>query len=290
MSKAIQVKTLLGHSQVDLACRCLGSLAKYCADAVEFIVHEDGTLVAPDVDRLSEVLNIADIVYRTAADAQVEPLLERYPACAKYRSSHVLGLKLFDICLLDATGEPFYFCDSDVLFVRPFRFPAPIERGSLVFMRDSQQAFALRPWHVKPFGPIEIISKANTGLLATYASNLDLRSIEAVLANSRLSHVFGQRPQWVEQTCWAILGAGLTASLFDANQVVMATQSMGQPTLEQVAIHFVSTHRGQIDNYFAGEPKSLGAAQLALTPAPRASASDLLHSEIERRRQRKKRG
>lgn len=282
----IEIKTLLGHAQVDTSCTCLGSLLKYCKDPIRLTIHDDGTLTPSDLDKLSHYLANPNFISREIADKKVLPLLEKFPACIKYREQNALGLKLFDVSLLQSSDSPLYFLDSDVLFFRPFRLPPQIEKNSAIFMQDSQQAFSLLPWDIKPFGSIEAIGKVNTGFITIWAENVDLNYIESILSNPRLSNsTFQKRRQWVEQTCWAALATQLSSTyLLNSNQVSIAAENMGAVTSDLVATHFVSTYRGKLKSYLDYQPEDLDAeCILQVQKAGNVSALDILTTEISRR-------
>lgn len=282
-TRKINIRSLLGHRQVPLATRCLGSLQKFCQDSVQFILHDDGTLNSSDIEILNEALDKPIIISRTEADNVMLPILKKYPNCRAYRDQHPLGLKLFDICLMNADEEPVYFCDSDILFFRPFYFPKLKSKKSIVLMKDTHQAFSLRPWNVKPMGPLRVTSKANSGLIITYSENLDLDFVEELMTRPALKNVFSKRPQWVEQTCWSVLATRLDTYFFDIQKVIVASADMYPVHKEQVAIHFVSDHRGQLDNFEdTDELLNIDGKTISLDKAKRASSFNLIASEVQR--------
>jgi hypothetical protein len=296
MSDMIRIRNLVGHSQVNLACQCLGSLLKHCKDSVVLTIHDDGTLTPADIDRLTQVLNSPEIISRKTADDKILPLLQNFPACMKYREEHPLGLKLFDVCLLHDPDETLYFCDSDVLFLRPFRFPRDPGEDSVVFMKDFKQAFALHPWHIKPLGPVKVRSHVNTGLIIARMPVLDLKFIESLLSKRRLRDVLQQRPYWVEQTCWAALATRLSTYLFDEAQVCLATPQMDGVTADQVAIHFTTPSRKKLAEFLNHQVEDDGqVCTLRIHPAENATVQDIwrsdptiLRHEISRRLKRRK--
>ncbi|HEY4589541.1 MAG TPA: hypothetical protein VII86_09950, partial [Thermoanaerobaculia bacterium] len=113
-----RVTTLLGHTHVEMALACLGSLRRCSADPIRFRIHEDGTLTAEDRDRLVEGLGDPELLARSEADERVADMLSHRPSLLALRGTNPLALKLIDIPLL-AEGDLAY-CDSDVLFLRPF--------------------------------------------------------------------------------------------------------------------------------------------------------------------------
>lgn len=285
----IRIKSLVGHSQVDTACHCLGSLLKHCQDDIKFTIHDDGTLTLQDLDQLSEILNNPIFIDRKTADERVLPILQKFPACMKYRKDYTMGLKLFDIYLLHDSTDPLLFCDSDVLFLRPFKFPPPIEKGMAVFMQDSQHAISLRAWDIKPFGPFEIVSRANTGLINIFATSFDLDEVEGIFRNPKLEFIFRQRYHWIEQTVLAMLAVRLSTYLYNPSQITMATEHMKDVVTEQVAIHFVSSYRGRLSQYldYQAERSDEEFVLLELHKAPKASALDVLINDVKKRIKRR---
>ena len=53
MRKTVEVATLLGHAHVEMALACLGSLLRYSAEPLRLRIHEDGSLLAADRERLT---------------------------------------------------------------------------------------------------------------------------------------------------------------------------------------------------------------------------------------------
>ncbi len=286
----IKIKSLMGHSQVGTACQCLGSLRRHCQDSIAFIIHDDGTLTKEDKEQLSLSLGSPEFVDRSQADQRMASLLQQFPACAHYRDNYPMGLKLFDVCLLHDKQEKLYFCDSDVLFLRPFHFPAPLEDNTAVFMQDAFEAFSLRPWHIKPLGKLSVISRLNSGMIITSPSNLDLARIESFLGDPKMLPLFKARSHWIEQTCWSILASQLSTYFFDSSQVYVASKHLDQvaaaPDTKSalVAIHFVSPHRHKLGEYVSEETEGLGpAVTLKLQKAKKASFFDLLRSDAVQR-------
>lgn len=285
----IRIKSLVGHSQVDTACHCLGSLLKHCQDDIKFTIHDDGTLTPQDLDKLNEVLNNPIFIDRKTADEHVLPILQNFPACMKYRKDYTMGLKLFDIYLLHDNTEPLLFCDSDVLFLRPFKFPPPVEKGMAVFMQDSQHAISLRAWDIKPFGPFEIVSRVNTGLINIFATDYDLAEVEGIFSNPKLEFIFRQRYHWIEQTVLAMLATRLSTYLYSPSQITMATAHMKDVAEDQVAIHFVSSYRGNLYKYldYQVENSEKDFVVLKLQKAPKALAFDVLLNDVKKRIKRR---
>ena len=191
-----RVATLLGHAHVEMALACLGSLLRCSADPIRFRIHEDGTLTAEDRDRLAEGLGDPELLARAEADERVADLLARRPSLRALREANPLALKLIDVPLL-AAGDLAY-CDSDVLFLRPFsglfQFPGP-DTGA-VFMSDRQNAYSVHSWHLLAHSRLALPCRVNSGILLFRTRFYDPDLLEWYFSRPE----FGYAPVWSEQT------------------------------------------------------------------------------------------
>src|SRR5215216_7745258 len=104
----LRVSTLLGHTHVDMALACLGSLIGRSAEPLRLRVHDDGSLTDEDRARLAEGLAGPEMVTRVEADARVAEALANRPALRAFRVGNPLGLKLIDVPLLTESRETAY--------------------------------------------------------------------------------------------------------------------------------------------------------------------------------------
>src|SRR5579864_1733768 len=176
------VSTLLGHAHVEMALLCLGSLLRYSTVPLRLRVHDDGTLTAGDRERLAAALHDPEVVPRREADERLAAVLAARPATRALRATNPLALKLVDVPLLAAADEVAY-CDSDVLFLRPFTglFDLPPPAGAL-FMRDPQNAYSVRSWHLLREPRLRLAAHVNTGIVALRTSCYDLDLVEWFLS------------------------------------------------------------------------------------------------------------
>src|SRR3954470_24640930 len=144
----LRVASIVGHRQVEMAVLCLGSLLQYSAEELALRLHDDGSLTAADRERLAGALREPEVVSRSEADERIEAFLCRHPALRAFRRGNVMALKLIDAMLF--AGDELAYCDSDVLFLRPFSglYPLRETAAGAMFMSDRQNAYSIRSWHL----------------------------------------------------------------------------------------------------------------------------------------------
>lgn len=243
------VTTLLCHAHVDMALLCLGSLLSYAAEPLRLRIHDDGTLTEEDRERLTVGLAAdlggPDFISRAEADERLGDLLSARPATREMRRRNPLGLKLVDAALL-APGERLLFCDSDVLFFRPFSGLWG-GAGETVFMRDTQNAYSVRSWDLLREPRLRLAGHVNSGIVGFPRSSYDPDLVEWFLA--RPEH--NRTPVWLEQTAWALLGGRTGCRFIDPARVRLPADNESPADLgdETVALHFVSPRRGLLPVY-----------------------------------------
>jgi hypothetical protein len=223
-----------------MAISCLGSLMRFSRDPVQLVLHEDGSLTSDDAEKLSEALPGVQIVYRRSADDMVNERLTHHRNCREYRHQQPYALKLLDIPLL-SDGDIAY-CDTDVLFFRPFRdlFRLPNDQTSSVFIADAREAYSVLPWHLVGPNKLQLASRVNSGLFLLRKRAYDLDFFEWCLGRAE----FREISIWMEQTMWAALGNRTGCGLWDERRVaVMHPQMKYQGA---VAVHFSHCHRGDL--------------------------------------------
>lgn len=257
-----------------MALTCLGSLLRHAADPLELRIHDDGTLTAGDRERLTARLarpasqaplarlapqRPPEIIARAEADELVAPLLVRYPAARAFRAANSLGLKLLDVPLLCGGDDELAYCDSDVLFLRPFSGLFDLPPGfDALFMRDPQNAYSVRSWHLFAEPRLRLAAHVNSGVIAFRTRFFDPGLLDWFL--SRPQYRFA--PVWVEQTCWALLAQPAGCRLLDPGAVSIPVA--GKRLAErQVALHFVNPVRELFEHY----TRATGGATLAERPS-----------------------
>jgi len=276
MSESRWVSSLLGHRQLETALVCLGSLLRLSAEPLALRLHDDGTLTERDRERLEAELGRVHLISREEADDRVASLLAHRPALRAYRRDHPLALKLIDTVLV--AGEELAYCDSDILFLRPFSgLFRPGREGEAVFMSDRQNAYSARSWHLLAHHRLRLPRKVNSGVVVYRTGAYDPDLLEWYL--SRPEFLFA--PVWVEQTAWALLGWRTGCRLLDPSQVAFPDPG-GQAGVEVVALHFVSPLRSLLPQYAAFAPVSGSPTEIRTVPARRCRAGDMAATEARR--------
>jgi hypothetical protein len=247
--KHYPVHTLLGESTLNVSLTCLPTLIENSTDPIRLVVHEDGSLTEPSRDALRTAIPGVEFIGRPRADDEVADRLKGYARCQAARACNVLFLKVFDVSLLE--HDEICYSDSDILFLRPFTglFGPQCARFPAMFMTDTKEAYAIRPWQLRPFGRIRLASRVNTGLMRINPQTLDLDFVEWLLGQVGGHSVWARRSYWNEQTCWAALAGRTGCGLWDYRQVAMATPAVAVDAPDAVAIHFASTYRGFLSEF-----------------------------------------
>lgn len=277
MPFAIRVTSLLGHAQVETAIQCLGSLRRFSVAPVTLRLHDDGTLTPPDEARLADALGGPEIVRRAAADAAIEQQLGDRPQLRKLRQQNPLFLKLLDVVLLG--DDELLYCDSDVLFLRPFEdlFQLRLPERIAVFMTDRQNAYSVRSWQLlRHPRRLRLVGNLNSGIIRFPRAALDLDLLEWLVPRLSLA------PVWMEQTCWAVLATRVDCRLLDFTQMTIPEPGRALP-LKCVAAHFVSSVRGELGRWVNQETAAVTPAiRVESLPARRCRVGDLAFTEARR--------
>jgi len=274
------VSSLLGHRHLETALVCLGSLVHCSAEPLALRLHDDGTLTGLDRERLEAGLGYVRFVSREEADDCVAGLLASRPALRAYRRDHPLALKLIDAVLFG--GEELAYCDSDILFLRPF---SGLFRQGSVFMSDRQNAYSLRSWHLLAHRRLRLPVRVNSGIVVYRTDAYDPDLLEWYLSRPELLFA----PVWVEQTAWALLGWQAGCRLLDPLQVAFPED--GKLAGDGViALHFVTPLRSLLPRYVASPAPGRAPVEIRTVPARRCRALDLAATEARRWLSRRRQG
>ena len=274
---ARRVASLLGHRYVDLAILCLGSLLKSSAEPLALRLHDDGSLTPEDCERLAEALGEPEMVPRPEGDERTADVLARRPALAAFRRSNPLALKLIDAVLY--SGEELAYCDTDVLFLRPFSGLFPAEAPAAVFMSDRQNAYSVRSWHLALHRRLRLARRVNSGVIRFPTAAWDPDLLEWYFARPE----FGFAPVWSEQTAWSLLGWRAGCRLWDPR--LIRFPEPGEGMLEEaVALHFVSPLRDLLPGFleWVADRTSEPPVTIGTVPTCRCRSWDLAWSEARR--------
>jgi len=275
-----KVSSLLGHRHVEMAVLCLGSLLRASAEPLTLRLHDDGSLTAEDRERLAAGLGAPEIVSRAEADERVAEILKSHPALAAFRRANPLALKLIDAVLF--AGEELAYCDTDVLFLRPFTGLFPPGAGA-AFMADHQNAYSLRSWHLLLHRRLRLPRHVNSGLIHFPAAAWDPDLLEHYLSRPE----FAFAPVWVEQTAWALLGERAGCRLFDPARIRIpeaAERPDQERETETVALHFVGPVRERLAGWATQiAPEGSRPVEIGRVAAGRCGVVDLAVTEIRRR-------
>lgn len=275
----LPVASLVCKAHVALAVQGLGSLLRYARTPVALTIFDDGTLDDSDCERLLEAAPAARIIRGRDADARVAEALAAHPKCRELRAGIPMLRKLLDVPLL--MREPYFYCDTDVLFLRPFSLSAVREKlpGEFIFMRDIREGYSagLRQFIVHRH--LAILTKANAGMSGVPFARYDLDFIEWFLSVEAF-HVF---PNMLEQTCWAAMPRGQGAAIVDDRQLFCFGRERAADA-DTVAVHFIGPAKAEMAKWEAfAQPNDAAPVELRLTPAKRAGLAHLLAAGLRNR-------
>jgi len=263
-----------------MAILCLGSLLRHSAEALTLRLHDDGTLTEEDRERLAAQLRAPEIVHRSEADERAAAFLARHPALRELRRANVMALKLIDTVMY--AGEELAYCDSDILFLRPFTGLYDGTGAGALFMSDRQNAYSLRSWHLLRHPELRLPLRANAGLMGFRTAGFDLDFLDWYVARPE----FQFSPVWMEQTAWGLLAMRVGCRVIDPKQVAIPEPGRAACEDGRVALHFTSTVRSLLPLWaplaFGPEPDPRPPVAIRSYPADRCRALHLAVTESRR--------
>jgi hypothetical protein len=243
------VSSLICHGHVEMACVCLRSLVDYSAESIELNLMDDGSLTIEDVAALKGELPIARIVSADEAENEIRKRLHRHPALLELRSRQVLVRKAVD-CVIFAEGPTFRYCDTDILFLRPFH--GLFDPGSLgsqaVLMRDAALGYSVDARSAHRIHKLRLPFRGNSGILCFDTELFDLDEMNALAATPIL---LGWQPLW-EQTIFALIGGRNDCRIYDSRQIRCITERTQPDDPDLVAAHFYSPIRWRMPEFTNG--------------------------------------
>ncbi len=275
------IHVLLCHRDLEMARVCLGSLPQLSEEPVRFVVHDDGSLTTAGLDLLDRELPIEKVWRRAESDDVMNRVLAPYPALLAFRRSNPLALKVLDLLAL-GEEEAVFYCDSDVLFVAPFRgLFSQLGEACAVFMRDLQNAYSVRSWHLLREPRLRLTARVNTGIIHARRSLLDLDLLEWFFSRRE----YQATPVWAEQTAWALLAGRTICRHFAPRQISIPRRALDLEGAS-LAFHFVGPSRHLLPEARRLSDRCLSAAEIRYCDAPGCGPVDLLCSEVARRLRR----
>jgi hypothetical protein len=262
--KRLNVHTMLGHKHIALAARCLGSLARFSAEPVHVILHEDGSVTDEDKEAFLAQVPDSTFILKKDADGPMNEFMARYPACRHLRDTLVFGLKIFDIQVLE-TDEHLAYTDCDILFLKPFNnlFAMPPDpKAGGVFMYDPREAYCLTPLQYLLTRGLRLVHRLNGGLLYFRRAAFDWDLVEWFLRHDE----FRIHPYWKEQTAWSVLGAHTGCWMWSEEQVRVINTERDLAGERLAIAHFISSYRSLMDKVPEGVDS--GAAPVRIECAP----------------------
>jgi hypothetical protein len=269
-----EVHSLLCHRDVDMALKCLGSCVRYARDPYRWVIHDDGSLLPEDRDRLAAALGPIRFIDRAEADERVMTELQGKPFSQRFRKDFIFSLKLFDV--FSSSEGDLAYCDSDVFFFRPFTglYRWPDERAGGVMLSDVFNGYACTPTHLVRGPRFALPVRANAGLYFFRRSAYDPDYIEWFL--SRDLPRYAVAPSWIEQTIWAGMGWRAGLRMWDRDQFVMLSRRR-RLTADAVAAHCATDHgRHRLAEFEPTTPADAPPVAVRTVPARRLGAFGLV--------------
>jgi hypothetical protein len=132
-------------------------------------------------------------------------MLHDKPHCREFRGRHLLGIKVFDFCLLTDVPRCLFF-DSDLAFFAPPTEVLSRTRAGQApnaFIEDVWTNYIADPEQLQLRFGIQVPGRVNIGFGVLNAANYDLEFVEEVLADK----MFVDAPYLHDQTLIAIVAA-----------------------------------------------------------------------------------
>lgn len=197
------IHLLTGKNDWLLACWMLASWMHFTKTVWPVVIHDDGTL--PDEARgtLAKLFPKISFIGRSEADAKMTAQLAAFPHCRKYRETHPLALKIFDMPHF-CRAERLLVFDSDVLF---FREPEAVLKWSkngedeCWFNQDVAESSPVSEREALDILNVKLWPRVNSGLCLISKRAIDLNLCERAFAKTSIlrGHIWR-----VEQTLFAL--------------------------------------------------------------------------------------
>jgi hypothetical protein len=236
----IPVHLLTGSEDWLLACWMLASWFHMTQRNWRVIIHDDGHLPPEAAPAFVKIAPGVRGVSAGDADRAVLDALAGHPECRKYRLTHPLARKIFDVPTL-TRGDRFIILDSDVLF---FRRPEAILRWcdqateECWFNQDVKESLPISREEAREKLGIDVWPRVNSGLCLMDRGAIDLDLCERALRETSLlaGHVW-----LVEQSLFAICASARGQGGLLPPEYEVSLEWNARP--EAVARHYVGAVR-----------------------------------------------
>jgi len=243
----VPVHILTGKEDWQLAAWMLASLFQFTEMVWPVVIHDDGTLPEDGRAMLQSLFRNCRFIRRAEADDAMAKRLRPYPMCLQYRSSHPLGLKIFDMAHF-SESDRYIVLDSDVLFFKQPRELMDWSRGpdpcSCWFNEDVGEASLISAQDAEDDLDVVLWPRVNSGLCLIYRPAIDFDFCDQALA---VTSILRGKVWRVEQTLFA-----LCASRHDCGGLLPRTYevSLGKKASPNaISRHYV----GAVRQRFFGE-------------------------------------
>lgn len=247
-SSVTTIHSLICKRDLPMGLTCLDSMVACSAGEIQFVFHEDGSLLQEDLALLSEHYPTSRIVTRKESDELVCGQLGKYPRCMEFKAKNIFGMKLLDIPML--SDGLIRYTDCDILYFRRFAslFGNAPEANPLFIRQGDLFDFgkSWRKWSSYRKHGITLPPSLNAGLYQFPKALWDLDYIEWFLSLADLH----EPVQLVEQNCWAAMTRD-KGRYFDTSQIYCPQNSSLPITLKPgaVAVHFIYPFKSQFGDF-----------------------------------------
>jgi hypothetical protein len=236
-----EINVLSGQTRLTMALWMMASWMAATGRQWKFVIHDDGTLCAEDAVRVKRVMPLSRVILSSESNPVIDEMLSKYPLCHQCRNIHPFGRRLFDMPLF-SLQDRIVSIDTDILF---FAIPTlmlqsfeKLESDRSFFLEDFNDASLVSLPEAKRLFNIQLVQRANAGIIGIHKRILSLEFLEECLARTGIL----KKDSWyIEQTLF-----GLAASRFSQVELLPADYVMsldGRCPPHAVARHYVGAVR-----------------------------------------------
>ena len=221
-NQRILVQSLVGGTQIDFYIKCLVSLATYCKDPIQLLIHSDGSLSQKDREKILAGLGEINVLFPKTSETKEKTLdqLHGKPYCQKIRNESIWGIEFFDPLFSDPHDDFSYYIDADILFIRPFQglFNRNNLQNGALFLRDTEwDAYSLKPWQLCGIGKKpKIVKGITTAVVCWDKKAIDWDYLEWFLQQTQYHRI----KEWILPTAQAGLATMCNSKTVSSNQIL----------------------------------------------------------------------